>query len=103
MNEIRERVLANSFSGIHKSKIICSEANKGTWLYGDRIYKYSFMPPIWSNIFDLISNLPKISCNCKHCTVRKVVLTARLTPYPAGTSSAESFFFRETAWVYPIE
>jgi hypothetical protein len=24
MNEIWERVLANSFSGIHKSKIICS-------------------------------------------------------------------------------
>ncbi len=27
MNEIWERVLANSFSGIHKSKIICSEGN----------------------------------------------------------------------------
>jgi hypothetical protein len=26
MNEIWERVLANSFSGIHKSKIICSVA-----------------------------------------------------------------------------
>jgi hypothetical protein len=25
INEIWERVLANSFSGIHKSKIICSE------------------------------------------------------------------------------
>ncbi len=32
MNEIWERVLANSFSGIHKSNIICSAA----WVNGDR-------------------------------------------------------------------
>jgi hypothetical protein len=29
MNEIWERVLANSFSGIHKSKIICSVGGLG--------------------------------------------------------------------------
>jgi hypothetical protein len=28
MNEIWERVLANSFSGIHKSKIICNVAGR---------------------------------------------------------------------------
>ncbi len=31
INEIWERVLANSFSGIHKSKIICSERLGGNW------------------------------------------------------------------------
>ena len=35
MNEIWERVLANSFSGIHKSKLICSEPNR-------ELFKYAF-------------------------------------------------------------
>jgi hypothetical protein len=45
MNEIWERVLANSFSGIHKSKIICSVGHRNSHIFIlDELMAQQFSP-----------------------------------------------------------
>jgi hypothetical protein len=53
MNEIWERVLANSFSGIHKSKIICSVLGVLSGVAnGSTVYNLHVFDLLQPSIFD---------------------------------------------------
>jgi hypothetical protein len=61
MNEILELVLANSFSGVHKSKIICSVKGQSQKILVSKcfFFIYQGLLNFWS-VYVFLTNISKI-------------------------------------------